>query len=150
MRCLRFLVTMIMLVDMSFAADTRTGTWKLNLEKSRVQNASAWKSRLMIFEAAGPGAYRVTFEDTRADGTVTRRTDLVSYDGKKNPTAGDRVRVTTLIDDHHATEVIEKDGKEVERLEEMISADGRTMTNHLTGTYTNGRPMDEIRVWEKQ
>jgi hypothetical protein len=146
----RFAVAVIMLSGALIAADTRLGTWKLNLEKSKVQDPTAWKSRLMIFEDAGPDTYKVTFEDTRADGTVTRRTDVVSFDGKKNPTVGGRLRVSRRIDDHHAIEVIEKDGKEVERIEEVMSPDGRTMTNHLTGIYTNGRPMDEIRVWDKQ
>jgi hypothetical protein len=150
MLSVRFAVTVIMLSGTLIAADTRVGTWKLNLEKSKVQNATAWKSRLMIFEATGSDTYKVTFEDTRADGTVTRRTDALSFNGKKNPTAGGRVRVSRRIDDHHAIDVIEKDGKEVERIEEVISPDRRTMTNHLTGIYTNGRPMDEIRVWEKQ
>jgi hypothetical protein len=150
MLCVRLAVPVIMLSGTLIAADTRTGTWKLNLEKSKVQDPARWKSRLMIFEAIGPDAYRVTFEDTRADGTVTRRTDVFSFDGKKNPTVGGRVRVARRIDDHHAIDVIEKDGKEVERIEEVISPDGRTMTNHLTGIYTNGKPMDEMRVWEKQ
>ena len=146
----RLVLALTLLSGTLIAADPRVGTWKMNLEKSKVPDPAAWKSRVMIVEATGPETFNVTFEDTRADGTVARRTDVLSFDGKKNPTAGGRVRVSRRIDDHHAIDVFEKDGKEVERLEEVISADGKTMTDHLKGITTNGQPLDQIRVWDKQ
>lgn len=143
-------LALVMLASALIAADPSVGTWKINIEKSKLRNPEAWKGRGMIIEATGPDSYKVTFERPKADGTIDRTTDVVSLDGKENPTSQGSVRVSKRIDARHTYDIFKKDGKEVGSLDSVISPDGKTMTNHSKTVDANGKEQEDFRVFDKQ
>jgi hypothetical protein len=66
------------------AADPMFGTWKINLEKSKLANPGNWRGRMMIIESAGGSAYRTITVTPTAD-DKTQRTEEIRYmDGKEH------------------------------------------------------------------
>jgi len=134
------------------AADPMFGTWKFNLEKSKVGNPSAWKGRLMIIESAGGDAYRSVFVTPTADGKTQRTEEIRYLDGKEHPRStnpGETI-VTRTINDHHRILIFKKDGKETSSMDSTISADGKVLTNVYKGPDANGKQGEQLRVWDRQ
>jgi hypothetical protein len=126
------------------------GTWKINVEKSKLRNPAAWKGRSMIIEQVGSDTFHVTFLLPKANGGVERRVDIRSP--KENPVDGSpgETSVMQRIDEYHHRTIFKKDGKEIGKIESAISPDGRTTTNTINGVSNDGKPFEEIRVFDRQ
>lgn len=135
----------------AFGADQNVGTWKINMEKSKLQNPAAWKGRRMIIESTDNGI-RITFEQPMPDGQIQKRVSVRSLDGKENPVEGSPGHTTTSqrIDYFHIRTTFKTNGKETSALDGTISPDGKTMTNIVKGTDSHGKPFEEIRVFDRQ
>jgi hypothetical protein len=133
-----------------FAADPMVGTWKINIEKSKLRNPAAWKGRSMIIEQVASDTFRITFILPNANGGVDRRVDIRSP--KENPVDGSpgETSVQQKIDEHHRRTIFKRNGTEVGKLESAISPDGKTTTNTISGVGNDGKPFEEVRVWDKQ
>jgi hypothetical protein len=132
----------------TFAADPMFGTWKINLEKSKLANPAAWKGRVVIIESAGGDAYRTVTVTPAAD-SKTQRTEEIRYlDGKEHQRSTNPAEtlVTRTIDDHHRILVFRRDGKEIGSIDSTISADGKVMTNVYKGVDANGKESQQLRV----
>jgi hypothetical protein len=90
------------------------------------------------------------FRNPNAKGGLDKRVDIRSP--KENPASGSpgETTVSQTIDPYHERTIFKRDGKEVAKLESVISPDGKTMTNTITGVGNDGKPVEEIRVWVKQ
>jgi hypothetical protein len=121
-----------------WAEDVQTGHWMLNLAKSQFKTSPAPKTQMvMIAKAAFSYAGQ--------------------YDGKENPRTetGDGAvpgQTVTLkrIDDHTVERISFLKGKKLVIEKWAISRDGKTRTVTQSGVGTDGKPVDNVLVYEKQ
>ena len=134
------------------AADPLVGTWKLNVAKSTYSPGPAPKSLTVKIEAAGEGV-KLTADGVRGDDTPIRVEFTAQYDGKDYPITGSSMADTVSLKrlDANTTERTDKKGGKVtQTLTRKVSSDGKTMTVTYKGTDAEGRPIDNVAVYEKQ
>jgi hypothetical protein len=139
--------------SVSAQKDARVGTWKLNVAKSKYDPGPAPQSQTLKVEAVGKGE-KVTSEVTAADGKKTTTTYTANFDGKDYPLTGSALgadKVSLKRIDARTTERMDKkDGKVVVTIKRVVSADGKTMTATVKGTNAEGKPVNNVAVFEKQ
>jgi hypothetical protein len=147
------LVASLMVVVVLFAqTDPRIGSWKLNPEKSKYDPGPAPKSDSRRYEAT-PDGTRATVITTPASGSPTTVTYTAKLDGRDYPISGSPTFDTIAIrrvDDHTAEVTLKKGGKVVQTSKSVISQDGKTMTNTISGTDSSGQPVHNVLVFDKQ
>lgn len=131
-----------------------SGTWKLNLEKSKYEPGPAPKSLTRTVDANAEGA-KYSFEGVAADGKAMAYSFSVKFDGKDAPITGSMPSGADSIsakrtDDHHYVASIKKGGKEIGMSKVTVSADGKTTTVDSTGTNASGAKVHEVQVFDKQ
>jgi hypothetical protein len=125
-----------------------TGTWKLNLAKSKI--------------APGPPPQSLTYT-LAPDGTSTL--DFVNDQGKayhwswpwsggkEVPATGEGLENTTVIDSIQGRTkdtIAKTNGKIVRKSHDVLSPDGRTLTAAVETTDEQGRSVHGVEVYEKQ
>jgi hypothetical protein len=143
-------VTLVWAIAVSAQENPRVGTWHLNVAKSKYSPGPAPKSQVLKIETSGQGE-KVTSESETASGKqVTVYT--ANYDGKPYPLTGsptaDMVSLKR-IDSHTSERTDTKGGKLVQTLRRVVSKDGKTMTVTITGTNAEGKPINNVVVFEK-
>lgn len=133
------------------AATPEVGIWKIDIEKSKLADPTSWNGRRIIIELTG-NSRRLTFERSMPDGQIQKQVTVRSYDGKESIVEGRPGDTTTTqrTDDFHHRTIFKSKGKQTAVLESAVSPDGKTMTNTLKGIDSNGKAVDEIRVWHRQ
>jgi hypothetical protein len=135
------------------ASDPRVGTWKLNVAKSKYNPGPAPQSQTLKVEASGKGE-KITSEVVSADGKRTTSTYTANFDGKDYPLSGSLVGADKVslkrIDARTTERTDKKDGKTVMTLKRVVSQDGKTMTVTSKGTNAEGKPVNNVVVFEKQ
>jgi VCBS repeat-containing protein len=134
-----------------FAADSFTGTWKLNEAKSKFP-PGAPKNNTVVYQAAGDST-KVIIDGVDGDGKPTHVEWTGKMDGKDYPSSGstlDDARSYTKIDDHTLHIVIKKGGKEVGTAHVVTSADGKTRTVTVTVVGADGKKSSSTAVYDKQ
>jgi len=133
--------------------DPRIGTWKLNVAKSKYDPGPAPQSQTLKVDAVGKGE-KITSETVTADGKKVTVTYTANFDGKDYPLTGSALgadKVSLKRIDARTTERIDKkDGKPVVTIRRVVSADGKTMTATVKGTNAEGKPINNVAVFEKQ
>jgi len=135
----------------AFAADPIVGTWKLNVAKSKFSAGTELTAGTRVYTEAN-GLYTLDQKLTGANGK--EMSNRVQYrDGKdeKQATAGP-------ADTTHAKKIdantwdfdLKKGGKVVGHVHRVVSADGKTVTVHNTGTQLSGAKGDETLVFDRQ
>ena len=135
-----------------WAADPATGTWKLNLAKSKYSPGPAPKSATITYEATADGIKR-TGDSTDADGKTTSMAYTAKYDGKEYPVTGsdafDAISIKR-INERTSEGTLKKAGKVVSTARRVVSADGKTLTTTITGTNAKGEKVKNTAVYDKQ
>jgi hypothetical protein len=134
------------------AADPMVGTWKLNVAKSTYSPGPAPKSLTAKIEAAGEGE-KVTADGVRGDDTPIRVEYTAQFDGKDYPITGSPMADTVSLkrlDANTIERTDKKGGKVVQTLTRKVSRDGKTATVTYKGTDAQGRPINNVAVFEKQ
>ena len=138
------------------AADPFTGTWKLNVEKSRTTAAKPApppKSLLVTYVGEGD-AQKTIVRVTMADGVERTAEHAVPRDGKAHPRfsgAGENDTITTrLIDEFTEESVQRKDGRVTVTTVRAVSRDGKTMTATARSTGADGVPVETVSVYDRQ
>ncbi len=134
----------------AFAADPYVGTWKINIEKSMLSDPTRWKGTVVIMESI-PNGFRNIFEQPMPDDQIRRTSSVLSY-AKDNPVEGNPqdTKTTERIDSHYLRVTFKTNGKKTSVLESTVSPDGKTITDIHKGTGRSGKPLDEVRVYDKQ
>jgi hypothetical protein len=122
------------------------GTWKFNPEKSK-------------FPGKPPQADQVTIDP---DGTISvqetnsaGKTSSWSYkpqQGKAVPVEGHGENVTviaTKVNPYRTEQIWSYNGRPAKSYA-ILSKDGKTQTFHMSGTDKDGKPFEELVVFEKQ
>ncbi|MGH2855497.1 MAG: hypothetical protein ACRDLF_15050 [Solirubrobacteraceae bacterium] len=136
----------------AFAADPVVGTWKLNVAKSKFSAGAELTAGTRVYTEAN-GVYTLDQKLTRADGKET--SNKVQYrDGKEVKQAagasGADATLAKKIDANTWDFDLKKDGKVVGHVRRIVSADGKTLTVHNTGTQLSGVTGDETLVFDRQ
>jgi uncharacterized protein (DUF2147 family) len=134
-----------------FAADPILGTWKLNVAKSKFSPTAVLAAATRTYSEAN-GQYTLSQKLTSADGKE------MSYQVHYREGKEEKQTTTTFVDATLAKKIdantwdfdLKKDGKVVGHVHRVVSADGKTLTVHNTGTQVNGVKGDQTLVFDKQ
>ena len=137
-------------------ADTNaiTGTWKLNLEKSKYPPNLAPKSLTRTITADGDKV-TYSFDGQAADGSAMKYSFTVQYDGKDyeisgpGPFGADHISLK-MVDSHTTVGTLKKGDKVVSTVHTTVSHDGKTATVSGKGTDKDGKPIHQTQVFDKQ
>ena len=136
-----------------FAADNSLGTWKLNMEKSKFDPPPGPVKSLTTTREASDGGVKVTTTGERADGTPINASYTAKYDGSESPVTGapyDTIAIKQVNANTFTASMKKKDDKYKATARMVISKDGKTMTTTVKGTNSEGKPMDNVMVYDKQ
>ena len=147
-------LTLLSFAGRLLAADAFTGTWKLNVAKSKFAPGTEVKELTVVVAEQGANL-AVTATGTAGDGkpisvryTLPVKGGAVSY-AEGAPASGatgtsKRVNVST----RDSTSSL--NGKEVGSTHAVVSADGKTLTRTVKGADAQGRPFQNTEVSERQ
>jgi hypothetical protein len=132
-------------------ADVLVGTWKLNSGKSKYVTAQAIKELTVTITEVGKHL-DVTGKGTLMEGTPVSlhyTVPATSGPGKIIEAPYEGVSRKRLGPNEGEVSYT-KGGKVVLTDHGRVSADGKTLTSTVTGTDPLGKPVDGVRVYEKQ
>jgi hypothetical protein len=147
-------LTLLTFTGSLLAADAFTGTWKLNVAKSKFAAGTEVKEVTVVIAEQGANL-AVTVTGTAGDGkpisvkyTLPAKGGAVSYT-EGAPASGatattKRVNVSTI----DSTSSL--NGKEVGSTHTVVSADGKTLTRTVKGVDAQGKPFQNTEVYERQ
>jgi hypothetical protein len=148
------LVALAITTIAALGADNSTGTWKLNVEKSKYTPAPMPVKTLTVIREASDGGVKVTITGEQADGTPINASYTTKFDGKDVQITGNAPYDTIAIKQVNAntfTDTRKKtDGKYQATARTAISNGGKTMTTTTTGTNSEGVPFTSVFVFDKQ
>ena len=135
------------LLSQTASKNLAVGTWKLNTAKSKFDPGPAPTSATVIIGEDN----KIQYSDETADGKSTSWSVLPTADGTPAPIVGleNSTLVEKRIDGRHVIDTW-KFGSTTLTGKSAVSKDGKTMTYTLTGTGSDGKPVHEVQIWEKQ
>jgi hypothetical protein len=136
----------------SLRDDPVMGTWHLIVEKSRYVPGPAPKSQTRTYETH-PDGLKATIKTTNRDGTSATVQFIAKYDMVEYPVTGnpDADMITLKkVDKYTADAVLMHAGKEYGSARRVISEDGKQMTITFQGRDSQGRPVKNVGVYEKE
>jgi len=151
MRTLRIACTVFALSLSLLAAESAfTGTWKLNLEKSKMTPPFP-KGEIVRVDADDNGI-KVTDDVTDSNGQPLKVSYEAKFDGKDYPaTSPDFDSVAfQRVNTHTLKAKSKKAGKAVGEYTIAVSGDGKTTTVNYTEMGPNGTPIKGSAVYDKQ
>jgi hypothetical protein len=133
------------------AADPFTGTWKLNLDKSKYETGSPPKEQTATIAEAGSDL-DVTISGTASDGTATMSHYTVPAEGGEGKIIQSPYEAVSgkRIGPNEREVRYSKGGKVILTTHNTVSADGKTVTINIKGTSAQGKPVDAVAVYDKQ
>lgn len=134
------------------ATDPASGTWELNLAKSKFSPGPPPKSQTRTFEVTGADV-KYTLKGIDAEGKPTLVQYTAKYDGKDYPVTGspDFDAISLKHVDAVTTEATtKKGGKVVATTKRVVSKDGKTLTLTTIGTNAKGQAVNNVTVFDKR
>jgi hypothetical protein len=129
------------------------GTWKLNLEKSKLTPGTAPRSQTATFQQDGQNI-KNTNQTIDAQGNATTSVLLHIYDGQPHPTTGNPLYDASAYLRLDANTVVYsrfKGGKLVQIGTIAVSQDGKSRTNTASGILgPNGLAGTTVSFYDKQ
>ena len=152
MRALRILFVLFLLSVVALAADSPfTGTWKLNLQKSKPSAGDPTKSDVHHIVVNNQD---ITDQSDWSDGKETQHIKVeAKLDGKDYPVSGDPN--TDMLSyqqkgERELTYTTKKAGRISSTGTIVVSKDGRTATVNYTATTPDGKQETGTVVYDKQ
>jgi hypothetical protein len=145
MRKAMLLLAVFGLAGSLFTADPIIGTWKLNIAKSKNLPADLKERTETYREIEGDQIERSSgpfgkLSWPQQGGSV-----------KIQPPSSEGITyVQTLIAPGEWYVTTMRDGKQISVRHKVISKDGKTMTQTYKGTDPEGKPFDQLEVYDKQ
>jgi hypothetical protein len=146
--------------QMTFAADMLSGTWKLNLAKSKYspanltpKGASTTKIETLQY------ATKLVNDGVDSQNRKTHLEYTVVFDGKDvpvkatidgKPSPDQDAIAWTKIDDYTYQNIAKLKGQPLTTTRVVVSRDGKTRTNTVTGKNAQGEAINNTVVYEKQ
>ena len=140
-----------------WAADAQTGNWKINVAKSHYKTATPPMSQMVAIAPQGKDGVKVTVVAINAKGEKLTVEYAAQYDGKEYPrtetgagaVAGQTVSLKR-IDARTTERVTYLKGKKLGTEKWEISSDGKTRTVTQSGVGPDGKPVDNLLIYEPQ
>jgi hypothetical protein len=134
--------------------DPLIGHWMLNVAKSKYQPGPPPKNEMRVYEAFGGVGkdIKATFDRVDAAGKKIPVTFSAMYDGKDykyNGPDGDTIALTRP-NPNTLDATLKRNGKVVQTTHSVISPDGKTRTQTITGTDAQGQKINVVAIFEKQ
>ena len=136
-----------------------SGTWRTNLAKSTFNPTNlAVKSSTTKIEVT-QGGIKVVNEGVDAQGRVTHIEYTAQFDGKDypvkttidgRPSPNQDAVAWRKIDDYTYENTAKLKGQALTTTRVVISRDGKTRTNTVTGKNAQGQTVNNTQVYEKQ
>ena len=152
----KFVLGMMMLgfVGAASAADVYTGTWKLNVAKSKYSPGPAPKAVTVVIAEKGADYSVIATGTDGADKPISTKYTFPMKGGpivytEGAPTSG----ATVLIKRPNANTIDGTStlkGKETGTSSSVVAADGKTFTRTVKATNAEGKPVNNNEVYEKQ
>jgi hypothetical protein len=138
--------------------DPFIGVWRLSAEKSTYESGGAPRGFTRTYEDRGNGTIFMTTDVVGGSGTTTRSYLVYRRDGKPYPESAigvESIRLVTVKAIDRNTEELafvvgDKPAENSTTMRVSISADGRTMTQVLSGKTAQGRAFTNTLVFDKQ
>jgi len=134
------------------ATDPASGTWELNLAKSKFSPGPPPKSQTRTFEVTGADV-KYTLKGIDAEGKPTLVQYTAKYDGKDYPVTGsqdfDAISLKR-VDAGTAQATLKKGGKVIQTATRVVSKDGKTLTLTTIGTNAKGQAVNNVLVFDKR
>ena len=146
------LVTALTLFVATAVADSASGTWKLNAEKSNYTPGPAPQGLIVVVEC-DDNNYNIDATGTDGDGKPMHVQYSAKFDGKDYPGTGvanaDSVSVRRIDANTIETEE-KKDGKVMMISINTVSKNGKTRTSMWHGKDAEGKDVHNFVVFDKQ
>jgi len=153
MRKVMLLLSVLCLAGSLWAADLTLGTWKLNLEKSKIPpNSLLAKGAVVVIRAIGDHN-ELVFTFNQTGGSTETQTYTYPQTGGILQSAAlskDIMAIVTVIGPGEFYETAIQDGKQVMWQHGLVSKDGRTLTETQQRVDAEGKRIEILKVWEKQ
>ena len=138
-------------------SDPFLGTWQFNPAKSKYSPGPPPRAETSNTQAEGQNL-KFALTGTSANGNSISTTLTAVIDGMPhpqtgvpdNPNAAYDAAATTRVDAYTLIFSFTKAGKLVQVSTLVVSPDGKTTTLTRTGADANGRPVNDLSVWDKQ
>jgi hypothetical protein len=133
------------------AADQFTGTWVLNVAKSKYSPGKPPRSQTTKLEMQKDGLREIV-DRVNADGTTTHWDVIAKFGGKDTAIFGDPDRDTVAIkkiDDYTLEVVNKKEGKVTTTMKLVVAKDGKSRTNTVTGKTAAGADINNTLFFDK-
>jgi len=134
--------------------DPLIGRWTLDLARSTYQPGPPPMSEIRVYEAFGGAGKGIkgTFNRVDAVGRKVTITFSAMYDGKDYKYSGPDADTISLThpDPNTLDAILKRSGHVVQRTHSVVSPDGRTRTQTVTGTNVQGQRIDNVVVFAKQ
>ena len=156
MRRTMLLLAFFGLAGSLWAADPLIGTWKTNIEKSSFPaNQQGIKEDINTYREIEGDLIELSIRTIQPDGSLyTAKWTWPKQGGFAkclSRTLDEGViYVQTLIESGHWCVCIMKNGIQTARYHKIVSKDGKTMRQTLTGTDSEGNPIHIMKVLERQ
>lgn len=131
------------------------GVWKLNVAKSKYVPGPGPRSQTRTVVPQGNG-WKVTIEGVSGTGKTTNYSYITNYDGQDSPLSGvgfpsgsDTIAIKRVNADT-TTQTDKKDGKVITQGTRVVSKNGKVETIHAKGKDLDGKPINNLVVYEKQ
>ena len=150
-----------LLVVFSLAAwaadDPQTGTWKLNVAKSKFSPGPPPQTQSVTTKPFGNDGVTLSLDGMNARGEKFTISYSAKYDGKEYPrmeagagaVAGQTVTLQRM-DAHTVERIAYLAGKKLTTERWVISPDAKTRTTFQTGPDPQGQQVNNVIIWEKQ
>ena len=140
-------------------ANPLSGTWRTNIAKSTFSPANlAVKSSTTKIEVT-PGGIKLVNDGVDAQGRATRTEYTAQFDEKDypikatidgRPSPNQDTVAWKKIDDYTYENTAKLKGQALTTTRVVISRDGKTRTNTVTGKNAQGQTVNNTQVFEKQ
>jgi hypothetical protein len=154
-----FVAAFTISATIAYGADMFSGTWKVNLAKSKYSPGPPPKSNMQRITAVEDG-FKLVADGENSEGKKTHNEYTVKFDGKDYPehpmldgkpnTNGADMISVKKIDDYTYETTAKQKGKVLVTTKNVVSKDGKTRTATATGKDAQGRTVNNTIVWEKQ
>jgi hypothetical protein len=149
--CMLFVFCTVTIFAQAPAAKNMVGTWKLDPAKSKYSPGPTPKSQVATLDAV-EGGMKVVSDRVEADGKTTHFEWTAKFDGKDYPVKGDPGRDAVSVkkvDDYTLDITNKKGGKVTTTIHAVYAKDGKSRTETVTGTDTEGKKIENVTQWTK-
>jgi hypothetical protein len=136
-------------------SNTDIGLWKLNVAKSKYVPGPGPRSQTRTVVPQGNG-WKVTIVGVSGSGKPVNYSYTTNYDGQDSPLSGvgfpsgaDTIAIKRINADT-TTQLDKKDGKVITQGTRVVSKDGKVETIHAKGKGPDGKPINNLVIYEKQ